>query len=305
MPGLSLIVPASDRPATLGRCLAAIDAAGEPPEERIVVTEPAGCAPAAARNRGAERAAGDVLVFVDADVAVHPDSFARIRRAFDADSGLTALFGSYDDAPEARGSVSAFRNLLHHHIHQEAVGPAATFWTGLGAVRRDAFQAAGGFDERQRYLEDVELGARLVRAGARIELDGALQGKHLKSWGLGEMLWTDFAGRGIPWVELALEARAPRDALNLSPRHRASAALCVLAAASLAARRPTPAAAAAATLVALNRDFYELLLRRQGPGGAAAGVGLHALHHLAAAAAVPAALAIHALRASPGTRTGS
>jgi hypothetical protein len=43
--------------------------------------------------------------------------------------------------------------------------------------------------------------------------------------------------------------------------------------------------------VALNADFYRLLLRRRGPVQAAAGVGLHVLHHLSGIAAVPAAVA--------------
>src|SRR5437870_10420584 len=111
MPTLSAIVPATNAPPTLTRCLEAIRAADEGPEELIVVEEGGG--PADARNRGAARASGDVLVFVDADVVVHPDAFARIRRTFEADSSLAALFGSYDDRPAAPGTVSVFRNLLH------------------------------------------------------------------------------------------------------------------------------------------------------------------------------------------------
>ena len=112
----------------------------------VVVTEPAGEGPAAARNRGAEQVAGDVIVFVDADVTVHPDALERIREAFAADPELAAVFGSYDDAPAAPQLVSQFRNLLHHHVHSSSPGPAETFWAGLGAVRREPFLAAGGFD---------------------------------------------------------------------------------------------------------------------------------------------------------------
>jgi hypothetical protein len=45
-----------------------------------------------------------------------------------------------------------------------------------------------------------------------------------------------------------------------------------------------------ALFVALNLPLYRLLLRRGGVKLAAAGVPLHALHHLAGAAAVPAGL---------------
>jgi hypothetical protein len=40
-------------------------------------------------------------------------------------------------------------------------------------------------------------------------------------------------------------------------------------------------------LVALNRSFYGLIARRRGAPQAAAGVGLHALHHAVGVASVP------------------
>ncbi|MEZ5100659.1 MAG: glycosyltransferase [Thermoleophilia bacterium] len=198
---LSTIVPASDGPPTLPRCVAAIEAAAAAHEELLVVEEPRGIGPARARNAAARRATGDVLVFVDADVVVRPDAFERIRAAFSADPGLVAVFGAYDDEPEAPGLVSRFRNLLHHHVHAAAGGPAETFWAGLGAVRADAFHAAGGFDGdgfHRPSIEDVELGARLRRAGGRIVLDPTIRGTHLKRWTLRSMLVTDVHQREAP-----------------------------------------------------------------------------------------------------------
>ena len=145
----SVVIPATDGPRTLARCIAAIRASTSAPDELIVVETPAAAGPGEARNIGARRASGDFLVFVDADVEVHPDAFARIRRAFEADGDLVALFGSYDDDPERHGLVSDFRNLLHHHVHQSGAGPASTFWAGLGAIRRGDFIALEGFDEER------------------------------------------------------------------------------------------------------------------------------------------------------------
>jgi glycosyltransferase involved in cell wall biosynthesis len=282
---LSAVVPATGAPPTLARCLAAIAAADDPPEELIVVDEADRPGPAAARNRGARRATGDVLVFVDADVEPHRDAFARVRAAFAADPGLDALFGAYDDDPADPGLVSRFRNLLHHHVHVEGAGPAETFWAGLGAIRRSAFP---GFDA-ERYpaasVEDVELGLRLSAGGARIVLDPLVRGRHLKAWTLAAMVHTDFARRGVPWTELLLERGRGSAALNLGARHRLSA----LAVLGLLARRSRPASAA--LLLVLNRRFYALLLRREGPARAAAGVGLHAVHHLTGIAAAATALA--------------
>ncbi len=293
---LSIVVPATDRPPTLPQCTAAIERANDA-AEIVVVDGPPELSASAARNAGARRATGDVLVFVDADVEVHPDALTRIRGAFAARPELTAVFGSYDDAPSAAGAVSAFRNLLHHHVHQGAGGPAETFWSGLGAVRRDAFLAAGGFDA-DRFphpsVEDIDLGARLAAGQARILLDPTIQGTHLKAWTARSMLFTDFARRGVPWVALQLRSGRVSTALNLGWRHRLSAACCALGALGLLARRPGTTAGSVIALVALNHDFYALLARRRGPGEAVLGVGLHALHHLAAVASVPVGILVHA-----------
>ena len=293
---LSVIVPATDQPATLARCLDALRAGSDQPDELTVVDSPHGHGPAAARNQGAQRAAGDVLVFVDADVEAHRDALARIRRAFNRNPNLSAVFGSYDDDPGSPGLISDFRNLLHHHVHHEGAGEAMTFWAGLGAVRRADFLAVGGFDE-QRFphasVEDIELGMRLVANGAQILLDPTIQGKHLKRWTLTSMVRTDFVRRGSPWVKLLLSSDPAATTLNLGWRHRASAAASGAVVLALVLRRPRPAAVATICLIALNQDFYLLLLAKRGWRQAAAGIPLHLLHHITGIASVPVGVALY------------
>ncbi len=292
---LSVVVPATDAPPTLVRSLQAIAHAEEGPEQVVVVDAPTHLSAAGARNAGAADAVGDVIVFVDADVEVHPDAFARIRDRFATEPELDAVYGSYDDQPGARGVVSVFRNLLHHHVHHASAGPADTFWTGLGAVRRSWFEAVDGFDE-DRYphpsVEDIDLGRRLRAAGAQIALDPTIQGTHLKAWTLRSMVWTDFARRGIPWVELEWRGRRVTSALNLGWRHRFSALACLVGLISVLVGRWVVAAASLLALLVLNRSFYALLVRRLGPVRGAAGVGLHAVHHLVATASVVAGITL-------------
>ena len=299
---LSVVIPATDRPATLAAVVASAKRAAGAPEELIVVDSPRNLGAAAARNRGARRARGDVIVFVDADVEVHEDAFQRIRSAFDGDPGLAAIFGSYDDAPGADGIVSDFRNLLHHHVHHEGAGPATTFWAGLGAIRRKIFLELGGFDE-ERFsrpsVEDIELGMRLHERGQRAVLDPAIQGKHLKRWTLWSMTKTDLLHRGVPWLRLILERRSQSTALNLGWRHRIGTAASLLLIMGLVRRRFWVAGGALALLVALEGRFYMLLLRRRGPLLVAAGLPLHVVHRLTSAAAVPIALGAHLTRERP------
>lgn len=281
---LAVIVPATDDPRTLDRCLAAIEAARAPTDELAVVRAAPRGGPGCARNEGARVTHADTLVFVDSDVELRADALERIRSRFAADPGLAAVFGCYDDEPEARDVVSTFRNLLHHHVHREAAGPIDSFWAGLGAVRRSWFEAVGGFDETT-WVEDVELGARLRGTGAAISLDPGIQGKHLKRWTLLAMVHSDLVRRGIPWTRLALEGRATRRGLNVGWRHRLSAAASLVAVQRLARRRVLGAAAALAALCALNMRFYRLLAARGGRyllGGIAA----HVVHHVTSAVAL-------------------
>jgi EamA domain-containing membrane protein RarD len=67
----------------------------------------------------------------------------------------------------------------------------------------------------------------------------------------------------------------------------------------VATRRPRALVPAAALLIALNHAFYALLVKKLGPRKAAAGVGLHVVHHLSAVAAAPLALWVY-LRARRG-----
>ena len=145
-PLLSVVVPVHNSPGILERCLIAIAAQLVPGDELIVVddasTEDVGpvairfhaalirleqpSGPAAARNRGAERATRPALLFVDADVVLQPDAIARGRAQL-ADPSIDGVIGSYDDSPESPTLVSQFKNLAHHYFHQSAGGrvPAA------------------------------------------------------------------------------------------------------------------------------------------------------------------------------------
>ena len=300
---ITVVIPARNASREIEACLAALDASTRRPDEVVVVDDAStddtavrarGAAvvslaenvgPAAARNRGVAAARGDVLFFVDADVAVHPGTIALAESAFAADPAVAAVFGSYDAAPRAAGVVSQYRNLLHHFVHQQGNPEAFTFWAGCGAVRRAAFEAVGGFDPdvRWRFIEDIELGDRLCRAGHRIRLERTMQATHLKRWTLWSMLRTDLVYRAAPWARLLAERGPAGRDLNLRTDQRASVALVALAGLALAlgALRPPLALGAPMALLAvawLNRPLYRLFLRARGPGFAAACFPLHLLY---------------------------
>jgi glycosyltransferase involved in cell wall biosynthesis len=232
--------------------------------------------PAYARNRGADAAQGEILLFVDADVLIQPGTLAHIAEAFAADSGLDALFGSYDEDPAAPNFLSQYKNLMHCFVHQQGKRHASTFWTGCGAIRRSSFLSCGGFDEnyREPSIEDIELGARLVRAGSRIELDPELMVKHLKHWTFGGLLRTDIFQRAIPWTLLMMrEQHMPND-LSVHWTQRASVVLVFLAL-LLAPFFWIASLVAIAVTIAMNRRFYRFLGQRRGIFFALRSIPLH------------------------------
>ena len=314
---VEVVIPAYNAVATVGRVLdAAIAQAGR--EHVLVVdagsTDATGTAatdrgvrvvrldqragPALARNRGAQAATADVLLFLDSDCVPHDDVIDRVRAAFAADGGLATLTGSYDDSPPEQGFFSQYMNLRHHLTHQRARQADATFWAGCGAVRRATFLDAGGFDAA-RYetpqIEDIELGLRLRRAGARLRLDPALQVTHLKRWTLSSVLRTDLYDRALPWSELIVEdGEVPAD-LNLRWSQRVAAALAAPTLAAVVALVVAAAVGAwwvvaAALLVAAaswitNRDLVSFFASRRGLVFALGGWLFHQVHLLVAAGA--------------------
>jgi len=305
---LSVIVPTHNGSEDLRRCLNALAASTRPPDEVIVVDDastdgsgdlaqqhgawvvrldgsPHG--PAFARNRGTETAQGDILVFCDADVAVHPHTLARVERYLVEHPEIAALFGSYDADPPARGLVSRYKNLLHHYVHQHGRREASTFWAGCGAIRREVFATLGGFDEgyTRPAIEDIELGARLRRAGYRVWLCSDVQVTHLKRWTFASLLRSDILDRAIPWTRLILhDARLPAD-LNLDVRSRLSALAAWAALGSLALGFWSPWAyvgmlLGVVALGVLNADLYRFFARKGGLGFAVGAIGLHALYFL-------------------------
>jgi GT2 family glycosyltransferase len=127
-----------------------------------VIEVPGPSGPAVARNRAAEQATGDILIFVDTDVVPSPDSLAGLCRVLDEEPDVAAIFGAYDLEPSEPNFMSQYKNLSHACIHEMSNPEARTFWAGLGAIRTDVFREVRGYDERFRKpsAEDIDLGYR-------------------------------------------------------------------------------------------------------------------------------------------------
>lgn len=244
--------------------------------------------PAGARNLAAQKAHGELLLFVDADVVIKPDTLERIAATSMDHPDVAAVFGSYDDEPEEKNFISQYKNLFHRFVHQEARTEAETFWAGCGAVRRDVFLSVEGFDA-ERYprpaIEDIELGYRMRTKGHRILLDKQLQAKHLKRWTLKSMLHADIFCRAVPWSMLIFENKSMLNDLNLQTTDRISAGLLALSLLLLPFSVFKPQlllliVLLLAMIAILNHKLYRFFFQRKGLGFAILAFPLHLLYYL-------------------------
>ena len=333
-PYISVIVPVYNGGRFLGRCLGALLASGYSPFEVIVIndgstddsesicrrkgvrllqSERPRSGPAAARNLASKHARGEILLFVDADVVVERDTISKVAQCFESDPEIAALFGSYDDAPAETNFLSQYKNLQHHFVHQTSNREASTFWAGLGAVRADVFQAVDGFD-CVRFavpsIEDIELGARLRKAGNRIVLEKSIQAKHLKKWTVGSLLRTDIFCRAVPWSKLILTSQGLVNDMNLKTNDRASALVAgvIILLIPFAAWQPFVLFALAGALglfVYLNKRILTFFTKLRGPLFGAAAVPWLMLYFLYSGVTFVACWLIYSVPLTIGIGRGS
>jgi len=177
---------------------------------------------ATANNRAAAMSQAPLIVTLNPDAFPEPDWLATLvatARRTGAES--VASLQLCDDDPEILDGAGdmmsvigvAWRGGYLQSRKAEPPGPVEVFAACAAAAlyRRDAFEAAGGFDERFFcYHEDVDLGFRLRLRGGRCVLEPRAVVRHVGSassnaisgfaeyHGMRNRLWT-FA-RDMPWA---------------------------------------------------------------------------------------------------------
>jgi GT2 family glycosyltransferase len=139
-----------------------------------VVIEQAHSGQASARNRGAEEARGDRLVFVDDDVELPPDFLRRVDQAIDEGADLVVpdiRIGEWvPDTVPVREARRAHREYEERRPADADVRFDDVVFAATG-IRRSWFDRVGGFDFSFTAAgaygnEDVDLTYRLLREGA-------------------------------------------------------------------------------------------------------------------------------------------
>jgi len=192
----SVVIPALNAEAALPGCLEALAAQTVPADTYEVIVVDDGSedrtfevaekfgarairqehkGPAAARNLGAAKARGRVLLFTDADCRPEPGFIEALAGAVrDGADGAQGVYRTRQRGIVARFAQAEFEERYALMRSHETIDLVATY---AAAFRRDVFEAAGGFDESFTTAsnEDTDLSYRLAAAGRRLVLaEGAL-----------------------------------------------------------------------------------------------------------------------------------
>ncbi|MCK4806359.1 MAG: glycosyltransferase, partial [Candidatus Aegiribacteria sp.] len=204
---ISIIIPAYNAADTITDCLKSVDAQDTRALEVLVVDDCSNddtaqkasrlgavvivcekrSGPAKARNIGAEAAAGEIILFLDADVTVPSNLLNSITCILGSHHDIAAVQTVYSPECTADDIVSIYQNLYYHcalaHVKDESV---AIFATWCVAVRKRDFDAVGGFNTKipEPTVEDEELGYSLVDSGRSIYLAKDIMVVHLATYTL-------------------------------------------------------------------------------------------------------------------------
>lgn len=211
-PEVTVVLPFYNDADTIGAVLAALAAQQGAPSMAVIVVDdgstdgavlpaPAirtrvirqsNAGPAAARNRGAGAATGRIVLFLDADCVPPPNWVAAMSAAIDGTRFQAAM-----------GTICAANDGVVPRLVQIEVEDR---YRGMQAARdgvdfiaaptcgflREAFLAVGGFDERLRQAEDVELAYRFTGAGHRIAFVAGAPVAHKHQTGWSEFIRTKY-----------------------------------------------------------------------------------------------------------------
>lgn len=219
-----------------GDTLTVVDNRGAGVDEREVLEATGVRTSYFARNAGAARGSAPWLLFLDADVHAPPDLLDRLL-AVEPGERTAVLAGAVIDEPAGPGAPPALRYAeLKRSMSQEVTlghGRWAFAQTANCAVRREAFEAAGGFREDVRSGGDADLCWRLNAAGWELERRPGAAVVHRNRTSVAAMLGQRFRhGSGAGWLARehpgALPARRWPGLAGWSAR-RAASGLAALA----------------------------------------------------------------------------
>lgn len=231
-PGVSVVMPFAGSADAAAQALAGLAGLHTGPEDELILADNSGLglssdrvrvipvlgerSPSHARNVGAEQAARDWVLFLDADCRPASDILERYfaRPIAEAVGAVAGEVVAADGGGSFVARYGASRSFLGQGVHlAHPYLPRAVAANLL--VRREAFAAIGGFYEGVRAAEDTDFSWRLQRAGWQLAACPEAQVEHRYRTSLGALRrqWRGYAA-GRAWLGRRYRDFAPETALR-------------------------------------------------------------------------------------------
>ncbi|NBI28189.1 glycosyltransferase family 2 protein [Chengkuizengella marina] len=141
-----------------------------------------------ARNTGVENSAGEIVFFLDSDVALFEDAIENTVNQFSKDPSLGSVCGIYAKEAMFNDSlIEEYRTLQNYFWRKSSEGYVTAGFFSLGAVKKSVFNELGGFNKELNNSEDIEFGHRLNQ-NYRLLLTSKVMGYHDEEDQLGNLM---------------------------------------------------------------------------------------------------------------------
>ena len=133
-----------------------------------------------ARNQGAEKSSGDILVFMDADSEPQPNTLEKIGKRFEeySPSLLIPRYVPKKEILENNGKLVQFPrplNMTWSKIENFLTAKLMRYAAGMFmACDKASFEKVGGFNEKLKVCEDQDISYRLKKVG-KVIYDGSIE----------------------------------------------------------------------------------------------------------------------------------
>ena len=199
---ISIIIPVHNSQGTLPECLTAILKSDYKNYEIILVDDDStdnsaniakqfpchiintkiNKGAAAARNLGAQEAKNEILLFVDSDIIIKPDSISKIIAHLSKDNTIAGVVGVYDIynrytnfLSQYKHMIACYRDKLSENLDRDS------FRGAFFAIKKECFKNHkfdGLFNKAS--VEDIEFSRELISLGYKFIIDKSNKVEHLK-----------------------------------------------------------------------------------------------------------------------------
>jgi len=155
---------------------------------------------AAARNKGANKAVSDILLFIDSDVIIGKHDLNNAYSEF-IDNDICAAFATYLKDTPHKNFLSKFYNNYMRFIYC-GIHKTKTFLTSFAMIRRDCFT---GFDSglKNATIEDAAFGQELAKNSIQSKVFETVKITHKKRINL-KILTSSFFNKSRDTARLCL-----------------------------------------------------------------------------------------------------